>query len=331
MVGLKAPLAVTMGDPSGIGPELIHKSWQARHEQDIPSFFAIADPDLFDPTETAIVERPEDSLHLFKDKLPVFPLHLDVKAQPGQPAPENSHIILEAIQTAHHFASDGKAAALVTAPVNKHILYKAGFTHPGQTEYLAELCDTPLEETVMMLAAPQLRVVPLTIHIPLKDVAPSITQELILSRGRTILKALQRDFGIATPRLAVCGLNPHAGEDGHLGVEERDIITPALDILGDEGFNVAGPLSADTLFHESARQSYDAVLAMYHDQALIPLKTLDFYNGVNTTLGLPVIRTSPDHGTAYNIAGKNCADPRSMIAALKLAESQALNRARHEH
>jgi len=331
MVGLKAPLAVTMGDPSGIGPELIHKSWLARHQHDIPSFFAIADPDLFDPAETAVLERPEDSLLVFKDKLPVFPLHLNKEARPGQPAPENSNVILEAIRTAHHFASEGKAAALVTAPVNKHILYDVGFTHPGQTEYLAELCHIAVEDTVMMLAAPQLRVIPLTIHIPLKDVASSITHDLILSRARTVLKALQRDFDIATPRLAVCGLNPHAGEDGHIGQEEENIIIPALNVLREQGFNVTGPLSADTLFHEGARQSYDAVLAMYHDQALIPLKTLDFYNGVNTTLGLPVIRTSPDHGTAYNIAGKNCADPRSMIAALKLAESQALNRARYDH
>lgn len=331
MATLTKPLAVTMGDPSGIGPELILKSWHARKAQSLHPFFAIAAPELFPSNAIALINDPCECFEYFEEKLPVIPLNLMRNVQPGKPSADNSQAILQSIQEAHRYATQRKASGVVTAPVNKQVLYEAGFTHPGQTEYLAELCDTDPNDTVMMLAAPMLRVVPLTIHIPLRDVAAALTQDLILSRATTVLKALTIDFGIRDPRLAVCGLNPHAGEDGHIGQEEQDIISPALQKLRESGHQVIGPISADSLFHEDALAHYDAALAMYHDQALIPLKTLDFHNGVNTTLGLPIIRTSPDHGTAYNIAGKNKADPRSMIAALKLAETQALNRAKHGH
>lgn len=330
MTAPASALAVTMGDPAGVGPELILKSWEARETEGLSPFFAIADPQLFPSNCIEIISEPQESLACFTRALPVLPLNLAEPAVAGQADARNAHAIIESIRQAYELADKGDAAAIITAPINKNLLYQEGFKYPGQTEFLASLADLRADQVVMMLTAPELRVVPLTIHIPIKQVSDAITEDLIISRATVILAALKRDFGSANPTLAVCGLNPHAGEAGHIGDEEIRVIAPALDKLRAQGHNVIGPASADTLFHEQARGSYDAVLAMYHDQALIPLKTLDFFNGVNTTLGLPIVRTSPDHGTAYNIAGQNKADPRSMIAALKLARFQAQNRAQSD-
>ncbi|MGD8325357.1 MAG: 4-hydroxythreonine-4-phosphate dehydrogenase PdxA [Sphingomonadales bacterium] len=330
MTTLQTALAVTMGDPAGVGPELILKSWKAREVESLSPFFAIADPQLFPSESIEVISAPQESLACFAKALPVLPLPLTTPAVAGQADATNAHAIIESIRQAYELASKGDAAAIITAPINKNLLYQEGFEYPGQTEFLASLAHIESSQVVMMLAAPELRVVPLTIHIPIKQVSDAITEELIINRAKVILKALKQDFASSNPTLAVCGLNPHAGEAGHIGDEEIRVIAPALEKLRAQGHNVTGPASADTLFHEQARGTYDAVLAMYHDQALIPLKTLDFFNGVNTTLGLPIVRTSPDHGTAYNIAGQNKADPRSMIAALKLARFQAQNRAQSD-
>ena len=245
---------------------------------------------------------------------------------PGKPDVANAAAVTEAIEIAVRECLDGNAAALVTAPIHKAVLNAAGFPFPGHTEFLAEL--TGARRAVMMLASDTLRVVPLTIHMPIAQVPAQVTKQALFDTGEIILTALRRDFGILMPRLAVAGLNPHAGEDGMLGAEELTVIAPAVAALKARGFAVRGPLSADTLFHAEARQTYDAVLCMYHDQALIPIKTLSFWDGVNVTLGLPIVRTSPDHGTALDIAGQGKADPRSMIAAVKMAAKMADARAR---
>jgi 4-hydroxythreonine-4-phosphate dehydrogenase len=258
---------------------------------------------------------------VFPNSLPVVPLSIPVFAEPGQPDASNAPSVIESIETAVRFARAGSAAAVVTNPIAKHVLYEAGFPHPGHTEFLAALAGDggTTYHPVMMLWSEQLAVVPVTVHIPLANVPSALTTDLIVLTGRIVARALQERFGIANPRLALAGLNPHAGENGTMGTEDSTVIAPAIEILRAEGIDVAGPLPADTMFHARARSRYDAALAMYHDQALIPIKTIAFDEAVNVTLGLPFVRTSPDHGTAFDIAGKGIARPDSLMAALKLA------------
>ena len=326
---LELPLAVSVGDPAGIGPEIIGKAWEARHSAQLAPFFAIGDIASFAPYWNGPVVRiddPADTFKYFDTALPVIHLHDCLSIVPGTPDLDGAHCAYQALEMAIGFARAGSAAALVTGPVSKSQLYAVGFTHPGQTEFIAERCGVSKNNAVMMLAGPDLRVVPMTTHIPLAEVAGKLDGRLIRQRLRATAKGLQRNFGIENPRLAVAGFNPHAGEAGNMGREELDIFEPAIAQVRSEGFNVIGPLSADTMFHAEARAQYDAALCAYHDQALIPLKTLYFHDAVNITLGLPVVRTSPDHGTAFGIAGQDKALPHSMIAAIKMAESAALHR-----
>jgi 4-hydroxythreonine-4-phosphate dehydrogenase len=326
---LTLPLAVSVGDPAGIGPEIIGKAWEARHDKALPPFFAIGDIGCFAPHwggPVVKIDDPADTAKHFDDALPVIQLHDCISVIPGVPDLDGAHCAYQALEMAIGFARAGSAAALVTGPVSKAQLYAVGFTHPGQTEFIAERCGVSKNNAVMMLAGPDLRVVPMTTHIPLASVAGKLDGRLIRQRLRATAKGLQRNFGIANPRLAVAGFNPHAGESGNMGREEIDLFIPAIAQIRSEGFDVVGPLPADTMFHAEARSHYDAALCAYHDQALIPLKTLYFHDAVNITLGLPVIRTSPDHGTAFGIAGHNKALPNSMIAAIKMAEMAALNR-----
>lgn len=326
---LDLPLAISVGDPAGIGPEIIGKAWEARNSSALPPFFAIGDIGSFAPHWSGPVVRiddPADTAKHFASALPVIQLHSCISVVPGQPDLDGAHCAYQALEMAIGFARAGSAAALVTGPVSKAQLYSVGFTHPGQTEFIAERCGVSKNNAVMMLAGPDLCVVPMTTHIPLASVAGKLDGRLIRQRLRATAKGLQRNFGIEKPRLAVAGFNPHAGESGNMGREEIDLFGPAIQQIRDEGFDVIGPLPADTMFHAEARAHYDAALCAYHDQALIPLKTLYFHDAVNMTLGLPVVRTSPDHGTAFGIAGQNLAMPNSMIAAIKMAEMAALNR-----
>ncbi len=266
--------------------------------------------------------EPAEAAAVFPRALPVLPQELAVEAEPGRPNPANAAAVIAAIERAVALVQAGEAAAVVTNPIQKETLYQAGFRYPGHTEFLAALAEIDTAP-VMMLACPGLRVVPITIHLPLAEAAGALTTEAIIHAGRVTAAALATDFGIAAPRLAVAGLNPHAGEGGALGREEAEIIAPAAAALRADGIAVDGPAPADTLFHEAARRRYDAALCMYHDQALIPLKTIEFARGVNITLGLPFVRTSPDHGTALDIAGQGRADPRSLLAALETARDMA--------
>lgn len=323
-----------MGEPAGIGGEIVLTAWQAlRNDPDAPAFFLIDDParlaalarSLGLETEIAEIRKPAEAPDLFPAKLPVLPLELPAAVEPGRPDPANAAAVIRSIERAVQLVQGGEAGAAVTNPIHKQTLYQAGFEFPGHTEYLAHLAGG---ETVpvMLLLCPELKVVPVTVHLPLAEVARALTSEAIVHAGRILAEALRRDFGIAEPRLAVAALNPHAGESGALGREEIEILAPAVETLRAEGFAVADPAPSDTLFHPGARARYDAVLCMYHDQALLPLKTIDFYNGVNVTLGLPFIRTSPDHGTAFDIAGQGKADARSLIAALETAAEMAARR-----
>ncbi|MEM9139573.1 MAG: 4-hydroxythreonine-4-phosphate dehydrogenase PdxA [Pseudomonadota bacterium] len=322
------PLAVTMGDPAGIGPEITAGAWQSR--ADLPVFFALADPAVIAAVApdlpVRIIAGPEEAEGAFQTALPVLPLALPAPVTPGQPNAGNAHATVSSIDQAVALCRSGAASGVVTNPIAKKVLYDgADFAYPGHTEYLAHLGAVP--RTVMMLAAPGLRVVPVTIHIALSQVPSALTTDLIVETAQITAKALARDFAIAAPRLALAGLNPHAGEGGAMGREEAEIIVPAIEILRAEGLCVAGPLPADTMFHAAARARYDAALTMYHDQGLVPVKMLDFANGVNVTLGLPFVRTSPDHGTAFDIAGLGTADPSSLIAAIRMAGEIARARA----
>ena len=330
VVGL--PLALTMGEPAGIGGEIALKAWLGR-ERGIPAFYLIDDPDriaalaadLGWPAPVRPIERPAQACEIFAEALPVMPIGAVLRGRPGRPDPADARAIVDAIDAAVADVRGGRAAALVTNPIHKDSLYRAGFRHPGHTEYLAELAGegaTP----VMMLVCPELRVVPVTIHLALRRAAESLTAAAIVAAGRITAAALRRDFGVAAPVLAIAGLNPHAGEAGALGREEIDIIAPAVAALRALGIDARGPLAADTMFHAEARRSYDAALCMYHDQALIPIKTIDFDGGVNVTLGLPFVRTSPDHGTAFAIAGRGLAREGSLVAALRLAAEMARRR-----
>jgi 4-hydroxythreonine-4-phosphate dehydrogenase len=299
-----------MGEPAGIGPEVAVAAFDHFGGQiGGRPLKLVGDPDVFVSHRQALI-----------------PTNARARRTPGQPDAANAPAVIEAIAVAVQAAMAGEAAAVVTAPIHKAVLNSAGFGFPGHTEFLAHL--TGARRAVMMLASDRLRVVPLTIHMPIAEVPGAIDKQSVFDTGEIILTALRRDFGILNPRLAVAGLNPHAGEEGMLGGEDTDIIAPAVAALKARGFGVRGPLSADTLFHDEARKSYDAALCMYHDQALIPIKTLSFWDGVNVTLGLPIVRTSPDHGTALDIAGTGQADARSMIAAVKMAADMADARSR---
>lgn len=321
----RSPLALTMGDPASISSEITAKAWRALAATG-PAFAVIADPFWISDQDVPInVIRSMDQVaDVFASALPVLSLSLPEIARLGQPDPLNAPAVIASIERAVRLAQDGEVSAVVTNPISKAVLYAAGFPHPGHTEFLGALTGgTP----VMMLAAPALRVVPVTIHVSLRAALDGVTTDAILSVARATHAAMQRDFGIARPRLAIAGLNPHAGEQGAMGTEEQTIIAPAIAQLQAEGIDAIGPYPPDTMFTDLARPGYDVAICMYHDQALIPLKTLDMVNGVNITLGLPIIRTSPDHGTAFGIAGKGQADPASLIAALRMAANLADRRA----
>lgn len=317
-----SPLAISLGDPAGIGPEVIGKCWDNRDRFTLPPFLAIGDPRSLSAVwdgPIATIEDPREADSAFDVGLPLLPLPSVEAGIAGHPSVAGAHCSLDSLEMAVGLARSGTASAVVTGPVSKQQLYGIGFSHPGQTEFVAERCGVASRNVVMMLAGPTLRTVPVTTHVPLVDVPRHLTSALIVSRGRTTLRGLQRNFGIAEPRLAVAGFNPHAGEGGRLGREEIDIVEPAIAALRAEGWRVTGPHPADTMFHESARAKYDAALCLYHDQALIPVKALHFADCVNITLGLPIIRTAPDHGTAFDIAGEDRADPRPMAAAIRMA------------
>lgn len=320
-----APVAVSIGEPSGIGPEIAAKAW-ARLGATLP-FFVIGDPAHLAGMGVPImpIAHPGETGTATLSGLPVLSQPFPAPAVPGQPDPANAPAVVAAIARGVDLVMAGQASALCTLPINKKALKDgAGFAFPGHTEYLAHLAG--VERVVMMLACRALRVVPATIHIPLRDVPAALTPQLLTDTIRITAAALRRDFGIAHPRLAITGLNPHAGEGGAMGAEDARIIAPVLEALRAEGFALTGPHPADTLFHAEARKGYDAAIAMYHDQALIPIKTIDFAGGVNVTLGLPFVRTSPDHGTAFDIAGTGRADPTSFIAALHMARDMATQR-----
>jgi 4-hydroxythreonine-4-phosphate dehydrogenase len=324
------PLAVSLGDPAGIGPEVIAKCWDSRGEFGLMPFVAIGDARsvsaVWDgPIE--VIDDPRQADSAFDVGLPLIQINSAHVDTPGQPSVAGAHCSLDSLEIAVGLARSGSASAVVTGPVAKEQLYGIGFQHPGQTEFVAERCGISAGNVVMMLAGPTLRTVPVTTHLPLSQVPRALTSALIESRGRAALRGLQRNFGIAEPRLAVSGLNPHAGEGGQLGPEEIEIIAPAIAALAAEGWRVTGPHPADTMFHTSARARYDAALCMYHDQALIPIKALHFEDAVNVTLGLPIVRTAPDHGTAFDIAGLDRADPRPMAAAIRMATESAMLRA----
>jgi 4-hydroxythreonine-4-phosphate dehydrogenase len=329
---VSAPLALTMGEPAGIGGELTLKTWRERRA-DLPPFVAIDDPERLTvlarrlgwSVPIAVVSSAAEGVQRFDHALPVLPITLPRPVEPGRLDPANSPAVLEAIRLAVDLTRKGEASAVVTNPLHKLALYEAGFRHPGHTEYLAELSG-PGVTPVMMLACPALRVVPVTIHLALADAVKRLRREEIVACGRILAQGLARDCGIERPRIAVAGLNPHAGETGSLGREEIETIAPAIEELRAGGIAVAGPLAPDTMFHVEARARYDAALCMYHDQALIPIKTLDFWGGVNVTLGLPFVRTSPDHGTALDIAGRGSCNEASLVAALRLAADMASRR-----
>lgn len=325
------PIALTMGEPAGIGGEIALVAWQ-RLAAAGPAFFLIDDParvaalsaQLGLGVEVVPVHTVREAKRAFRRGLPVQSLTQLVPFTLGLPAPTTASAVLEAIRTATALAMAGDVSAIVTNPIHKATLKEAGFDYPGHTEYLAALAG--VARTVMMLAGSDLRVVPVTVHIPLGSVAAALTVETIVETARITGAALRRDFAIADPRLAVAGLNPHAGEHGTMGHEDRDVIAPAIAALRREGINAFGPLPADTMFHARARQAYDAALCMYHDQGLIPIKTLAFDEGVNVTLGLPFVRTSPDHGTALDIVGQGIARADSLICAIQLAAEIARRR-----
>ena len=326
------PLALTSGEPAGIGPDITIKAWLRRNELKLPPFYLRGDRDFLSGRAEALGlkikladVRAEDAFGTFADALPVVSTGHAATARPGQPDDTSADAALASIRQAVADVVAGRASAVVTNPIAKNVLYRAGFRHPGHTEFLAELAaaggDTP--QPVMMLWSPALAVVPVTIHLALRDAISQLSSELIASTVRIVVADLKTRFGLANPRFAVSGLNPHAGEDGSLGTEDQTIVAPAVKTLRDEGIEIRGPLPADTLFHDAARKTYDCAICMYHDQALIPVKTLAFEDAVNVTLGLPFIRTSPDHGTAFDIAGTGKANPSSLIAALRLAARMA--------
>ena len=326
------PLALTVGEPAGIGPDITIQAWLRRNELKLPAFYLLGDRDFVSHRAKALglelklaEVSAEEASDAFAEALPVVATGNETTAQPGRPDETSAGAAMASIRQAVGDVVAGRASAIVTNPIAKSVLYRAGFRHPGHTEYLAELAATNghTPQPVMMLWSPALVVVPVTIHLSLRDAIAQLSSDLIVTTARIVDAALKARFGLVNPRLAISGLNPHAGEDGSLGIEEKNIVTPAIEILRSEGIEVRGPLPADTMFHEAARKTYDCAICMYHDQALIPVKTLAFEEAVNATLGLPFVRTSPDHGTAFDIAGTGKADPSSLIAALRLAARMA--------
>jgi 4-hydroxythreonine-4-phosphate dehydrogenase len=326
------PLALTLGEPAGIGPDITIMAWLRRNELKLPAFYLLGDREFLDRRAKALGldvrladVRAEDALDTFADALPVAATGHPPSAQPGRPDDTSADAVLASIHQAVRDVVAGRASAVVTNPIAKSVLYRGGFRHPGHTEFLAELAaaggQTP--QPVMMLWSPALAVVPVTIHLSLREAIARLSSELIVTTARIAVAGLKTRFGLASPRLAVSGLNPHAGEEGALGAEDQAIVAPAIEILRRDGIEIRGPLPADTMFHDAARKTYDCAICMYHDQALIPVKTLAFDDAVNVTLGLPFIRTSPDHGTAFDIAGTGKANPSSLIAALRLAARMA--------
>ena len=323
------PLALTLGEPAGIGPDLALSIWSRRTELRLSPFYIAGDPDFLGRRADQLgldvpiaLVTPQTATAKFTSALPVVAIDMPVTAEAGRPDRSSAPAAVASIRRAVADVMSGEAAAVVTNPVAKNVLYSWGFAEPGHTEYLARLVQEATGKSlrpVMMLWSPELAVVPVTIHLPLKDIFKQLSTDLIVETGRIVAHDLVTRFGLAQPRLAIAGLNPHAGEEGTLGEEDRDIVAPAVARLRDDGIAARGPLPADSLFHAQARESYDAALCMYHDQALIPIKTLAFDHAVNVTLGLPFVRTSPDHGTAFDIAGTGRADPTSLIAAIHLA------------
>jgi len=328
------PLALTLGEPAGIGPDLAVAVWRRRAELDLPRFYLIADPDFIRRRAERLglevpiaTVTPAAAAAAFPSALPVVNLDVAVSAEPGRPDRSSAPAAIASLRRAVADVLSGAAAAVVTSPVAKNVLYSWGFAEPGQTEFLATLAQETTgkwQRPVMMLWSPELAVVPVTIHLPLREIFAHLSTELVIETGRIVARDLAVRFRIPRPRLAVAGLNPHAGEEGTLGEEDRAIVAPAVARLKADGIDVRGPLPADSLFHQRARASYDAALCMYHDQALIPIKTLAFDHAVNVTLGLPFVRTSPDHGTAFDIAGTGTADATSLVAALRLAARLAM-------
>ncbi|MEP7029906.1 MAG: 4-hydroxythreonine-4-phosphate dehydrogenase PdxA [Pseudolabrys sp.] len=323
------PLAMTLGEPAGIGPDLALGIWQKRVELALPPFYLIGELEFLESRARALgldvpmrAVAPHQAAAAFERALPVVPLGLKVTAAPGKPDASSAPAAIASIRRAVADVLAGHASAVVTNPIAKNVLYRAGFAEPGHTEFLATLVTEATGKAVtpvMMLWSSELAVVPVTIHLPLRDVVAALSTQRIVETGRIVARDLRDRFGVKKPRIAVAGLNPHAGEDGTLGVEDRDIVAPAVAQLKADGIDAVGPMPADTMFHERARATYDVAMCMYHDQALIPIKTLAFDHAVNVTLGLPFVRTSPDHGTAFDIAGTGKADPSSLVAALTLA------------
>ena len=328
------PLAVSLGDPAGVGPELICEAWARRKAERLPPFVVCGGAELLREAAAtrgialpiALIDDPADAWETFAHALPVLPTG-DVAYSPGRPGAPGARLARASLEAAAGLVIEGRAAALITGPTAKAELAAIGFPFPGQTEFVADASKVPADDAVMMLAGPQLRTVPMTVHCPLAEVPGRLSIQLIHRRTTIVARALQRDFGIAAPRIAICGLNPHAGESGRMGREEIEIIAPAIAALQADGIAASGPHPADTLFAPHLRPTYDVAIAMYHDQALVPLKALDFDQGVNVTLGLPIVRTSPDHGTAFGIAGKGIASPDAMIAAIRMATEMAARRA----
>jgi 4-hydroxythreonine-4-phosphate dehydrogenase len=326
------PLALTSGEPAGIGPDITLQAWLRRHELKLPPFYLIGDREFLDrrakvlrlDVKTTEV-RAEDAVGVFANALPVVATGMRSTAEPGCPDDASADVAIASIRQAVSDAIEGRAAAVVTNPIAKSVLYRAGFRHPGHTEFLAELAAKggQAPHPVMMLWSPALAVVPVTIHVPLRDAISQLSTELIVATTRIVVADMKSRFGLTKARIAISGLNPHAGEDGTIGSEERTTVAPAVEALRSQGIDVRGPLPADTMFHQAARSGYDCAICMYHDQALIPIKTLAFEEAVNVTLGLPFIRTSPDHGTAFDIAGTGRANPSSLIASLRLAARMA--------
>jgi 4-hydroxythreonine-4-phosphate dehydrogenase len=326
------PLALTLGEPAGIGPDIALLTWLRRDELMLPPFYLVGDAAFIARRAKALgLKVPvtevgaAEAYAAFAQALPVAATGEHATAEPGKPDTSSAVAVIASIRQAVGDVVAGRAAAVVTNPIAKSVLYRAGFRHPGHTEFLAELAASngKAPQPVMMLWSPELAVVPVTIHLSLREAIAQLSTDLIVSTARIVAASLKSRFGLARPRLALSGLNPHAGEDGSLGTEDGTIVTPAVDMLRREGIDARGPLPADTMFHEAARKTYDCAICMYHDQALIPIKTLAFDDGVNVTLGLPFIRTSPDHGTAFDIAGTGRANPASLIAALRLATRMA--------
>lgn len=327
------PLAISLGDPSGVGPEIVIKAWAMREEQKVPPFFitggkrilAQAAKNMGIQCPIQRIETTKSANEIFQRALPVFG-QLDGVYSPGQPSDDGARLAISSLELATKLTIDGNARAVITAPIAKGRAEKIGFSYPGQTEFLAEACGIPENAAVMMLAGPSLRTVPVTVHHPLTEVSNLLTEKLIFDKALIVVSALKKDFGISDPSIAITGLNPHAGEDGKFGDEEKNLIEPAIKRLAALGHRVSGPHPADSLFSPQNLNKFDAAICMYHDQALIPVKALDFDQSVNVTLGLPIIRTSPDHGTAFNIAGKTLARADAMIAAINMASAIAFKR-----